>query len=369
MKIGLNATCLTTQSSGATQRFKGLYREVFKRLPNAEFVVYEPVDCRVRDWFNGVANVTYVRSPLRSENRIQRQARGLRFWSHEAKRNKLELFESFNLPIVAAGAQNLLTVHDIRYLKLKTSYLTKSVYRFVLADSIQRAQRIITVSEAARGELLEYFPSASVSVVYNGIDTHSFSSVREEEVASLKARLNLPSEFILSVGHFEARKNYLTLIDAMSQLRSSGCDVNLVIVGNDSGGLQDLIRHAASKKLMDRLHIFTQLPDSDVRCIYRLAMLLAFPSMYEGFGIPILEGMASKVPVVLSDIPIFREVTEGMTVYFDPSNPESIADSLSKVLSSSSERERLVQYGIRRIGDFEFSHLAAKVESIYVELS
>jgi alpha-1,3-rhamnosyl/mannosyltransferase len=100
-----------------------------------------------------------------------------------------------------------------------------------------------------------------------------------------------------------------------------------------------------------------------------LANALVFPSIYEGFGIPVLEAMASNIPVALSDIPVFREITEGKGAYFDPYDSEAMAYVLSNVICCSTERNRLVNYGRSRIVDFSFSSLSAKLANIYKEVS
>ncbi|MBI1867940.1 MAG: glycosyltransferase family 4 protein [Methylocystis sp.] len=370
MKIGLNATCLTARSSGAAQRFRGLYGELFNRLSNVEFVVYEPSDCEVRNWFDGYENVRFIRTQLLSENRLQRYIFGKIFWNVEINKNEFDWFESVNLPIVnSMSCRNLLTIHDIRDLKLKGNAIFRGLYRYILDDSVKKAHKIIAVSESAREEMLDYYPNASISVVYNGVNVCEFQNVKNEAILEVKNRLKLPNEFILTVGHFEKRKNYLRLIDALSYLHKKSKNVNLVIVGNDNGELEAVRKRANILGVSDKLLIFNGLSDFDVRAIYRAAKLLVFPSSYEGFGIPVIEAMAAEIPVVLSDIPVFKEITQGNGFYFDHNDSESIAHAIEYVLSSTSEAERLVQYGRHRVIDFNFATLALEIEKIYKDMA
>src|SRR5260370_14285993 len=116
------------------------------------------------------------------------------------------------------------------------------------------------------------------------------------------------------------------------------------------------------------IKVLTNVSDFDVPCIYELCTLFVFPSWYEGFGRPILEAMAARRVMVLSDIPVFREITENKGIYFPPENVEAMALAIEKVLNSESERARLVTYGDRRVMAFTFASVAGQVECLYRSL-
>ena len=110
------------------------------------------------------------------------------------------------------------------------------------------------------------------------------------------------------------------------------------------------------------------LSDAEVKIIYRKAKLFVFPSLYEGFGIPILEAMISGCPIVLSNIDVFREITQNNYPYFDPLDSDSILKYIKKYLDNSKERNNLINYGLNRVIDFEFIKIAMKVKSLYISL-
>jgi glycosyltransferase involved in cell wall biosynthesis len=368
MKIGINATCFYNRPTGATQRFKGIYRELFLRLSNTEFVVFEPRDCKISSWFDKYDNVSFRPTPLSSQDRVRKFLRGLRFWPSTLRRESCNIFEAFNMPFVRSPVgRTALTILDIR--KAYDTTLSKTVYRLVLDESVRKCDHIITDSESVRHEILSLYPGLAVSVVYNGVDISFFQAASFPDLFSVRDRHNLPNDFVLSVGHFERRKNYLNLVTAIAQLREKRRAVYLVIVGNDSGEL------AAVKKLIYSLGVSTNvailngLSDFELSCIYRLCKLFVFPSSYEGFGIPILEAMAAGCPMVLSDIPVFKELTQGQGVYFEYHNPESIASAIEEVLESNSERDRLIQYGKERVKEFSFPKISMALEGVYRILS
>lgn len=369
MKIGLNATCFNDRPSGSNQRFIGIYGELIKRLPDTEFIVYEPADCRVGSWFDGAPNVSVRPTPLPSVGRTKRFIRGLQYWRSALPREKLNLFEGFNLPLFRVpGARTLLTIHDIRRMHPDYGIFERAVFRAVIGKSLTAADRVITVSEAMKKEILDFYPDIPISVIYNGLDAREFDQVIEADLLAVRQKFSLPEDFLLAVGHFERRKNYLRLIDAIARLRDRGCSCALLIVGNDSGLGKAIQERIELAQLSSHVKLLSGLSDLEVRCIYKLCSLFIFPSAYEGFGIPILEAMAAKRPMVLSDIPVFREITQNRGVYFPHDNVEFMASAIENVLSSNSERVRLVEYGNERVQAFSFQSLAAQVERLYRSL-
>jgi glycosyltransferase involved in cell wall biosynthesis len=369
VKVGLNATCLNDRPSGAKQRFEGIYGSLVQRLPHVEFVVYEPADCRVADWFAGAPNVSARRTPLPSEGRL-RLAWGTAYWPAKLKGEEFDVFECFNQPLVKAPTgRKITTIHDIRRVYAGWSLAERAMYRWSLRQTCAIADRVITVSEAMRSEILHFEPKARVSVVYNGLDPRLFSAVTEADMHAVRRKFGLPVDFVLAVGHFEPRKNYLRLLEAMTLLRDRKRVCNLVIVGNDNGARRLLEEQVVARGLSGHVKILSGLSDVEVRCAYKLSSLFVFPSLYEGFGIPILEAMAAGVPYVLSDIPVFREITAGNGVYFAPTDADAMAHAIDRVLSSESLRESLVSFGARRVLDFSFGNLAAQMADVYEQVT
>lgn len=366
MKIGLNATCFNERPSGAKQRFTGIYSELARRMPDAEFVLYEPEDCRVGEWFDGVSNLTVRRTPIPSTGRTRKFIRGLGYWRPALKPERFDLFEGFNLPhFDVPNAHTFVTIHDIRRLRPNTAVFDRLSFKATFERALKTVGQVITVSEAMKAEILGFYPNAPVSVVYNGVDAGDFDAITQQELSAFRQKHALPEAFILAVGHFEERKNYRRLIEALALLRDRGNPCSLLIIGNDSGLRTSIEAHIESAKLRDQVKILSGIDDSEVRCAYKLCNLFVFPSCYEGFGIPILEAMAAGRPMVLSDIPVFREITEQQGVYFPCCDIEAMAAAIDHALSSSDEQARLVEYGNRRVQAFSFQCLAEQMANRY----
>ena len=365
MRIGLNATVYNDRPSGARQRFLGIYGALVRQHPDWTFVVYEPLDCRVAAWFGDAPNVVARRTPLRSVGRLQRIARGALFWRRAFTADRLDRFEDFVLPMVKhPSAPTILTIHDIRSLYEVPGTARAALRSRVFHHAFSRADRIIAVSEAIRKEILAFHPSAHVTTVHNGVDPAAFA-VSTSAADVTRRRLGLPDRFILAVGHVEARKNLPLLVEAVALLRDRGLSRPLAIVGNDGGEREAIRAQVAARGLGDLVTIIEHADDAAVRALYASATMLAFPSRYEGFGIPILEAMAAGTPMVLSDIPVFRELTEDQGVYFSPDDAEAAATAIERIWSDPAERERQHRFALTRLPDFAFDRLARQVAAIH----
>ena len=368
VRIGLNATCFNERPTGATQRFRGLYGEVIRRCPEFEFVLFEPKDCRVGRWFPGSRNVEVVRTPLPS-TRGAGKVHGLWYWRSALPGHRLDIFEGFNLPFVADNVRRkVLTIHDVRRLRA-VSRMQGLVYAWMLNRGLRLADEVITVSEAMKEEILAFRPDARISVVYNGLNAGEGLPPDNKQLATTKAHRQLPEKFILSVGHLEKRKNFARLIMAMPEIEKFDGDLRLVIIGNDNGERASLEALIDELDLTPKVKIITGVSNSELACMYKLCRAFVFPSVYEGFGIPILEAMALGVPMALSDIPVFREITENKGVYFGAADVKDMAAAIRIVCQSEDERRRLVEYGRQRVKDFSFEVLSKQVEQMYRRLA
>ena len=366
MKIGLNATCFNNRPSGAKQRFKGLYNQLFNIMHDDEFIIFQPSDCCLKKWFNH-PNIRFINTPIPSEGRILKYLQGSIFWKNLLKKEKLDLFECFNLPsILNPSGSTIQTVHDVRSMHSNSNFIEKTISHYVHNKTVKRTDKIITVSKTMKSEILSFFPNANVEFLYNGIDLSEFALPDQSHQINTRKKYNLPTDFLLSVGHFEHRKNYSNLINALKTLKNDGHDYFLVIVGNDNGEKNRIRDQIIDLDLEKNVMLLSNLTNTEVKSIYGLSSAFIFPSLYEGFGIPILETMAHNKPLILSNISVFKEITENKGVYFDPNKIKSIANSIENVLEDTKISIELTEYGRNRVKDFDFRKLAPRLMEIYL---
>lgn len=369
MRVGLNATPFNDRPSGARQRFVGIYGALVRQRPDWTFVVYEPADCRVATWFDGAPNVIARRTPIASTGRWQRVVKGAAYWASAIKADRLDVYENFVLPAVTpAHVPTVLTIHDIRPLYDQSSVVRRMIARHVLHQAFARADRVVTVSDAVRDEILAFYPRATVSTVYNGVDPASFVPPSDEAVAAVRRHYNLPSRYLFTIGHLEARKNLPLLIDAIALLRDRGQSYHLAIVGNDGGDRAAIVDRIAMHRIGSLVSMIERADDAVVRALYAGCEMLVFPSRYEGFGIPILEAMAANKPMVLADTAVFRELTQDQGLYFPFEDAMAAAAAIERVANDPVERQRQLAFGQKRVHDFEFDYLAGQIAEIYTAL-
>ena len=370
LRVALNATCFNDRPSGAKQRFLGIYRALAPRMPEVEFVVFEPADCRMADWFSGLPNVQIRATPIPSAGRWQKMFYSSRFWGEALRKQSFDLFEGFHLPLPKfPSGKSILTVHDVRRLHPDWAWQSRAAFRLALTRAISKTDMVVTVSEAMKQELMPYCVRTPVCVIPNGVEAAAKDlQPTPAELAAFRSKFVLPDRFLLAVGHLERRKNYPKLIEALAHLRNSCRPLHLLIVGNDSGERELLEAHIVSNGLESSVTLASGLSDMEVRCAYALCDLFVFPSTYEGFGIPILEAMAAGKPMVLSDIPVFREITEGRSVYFSPDHPRDIALAIERVLQSRTTIDACISYGLERVIAYGYSPISALYKSLYSQL-
>jgi len=366
-RVALNATCLGPRPSGARQRFVGIYKELISCMPQTEFVVYNSADFCVSDFFRGLPNIRPRETPLPSQQPLSRFIRGLTFWRKELASEPFDIFEGFHLPVVKPPSGKIIvSIHDIRQMSLDWTGPQTVALRFCVEQVIRSSGLIVTVSEAMKNEILSFFPAARVHVVYNGIDTGDYVLFGREDLDKTRLKFGLQAGFILSVGHLEARKNYRRLIESLALLRERGSTYNLAIVGHDGGEKQRLQRLIHALKLSENVTFLSGVSDFDLIRLYGAARLFIFPSTYEGFGIPILEAMASRCPMILSNIPVFREIAQDSALYFDFDDPEDIASAIERGMYSADDQKARVAVGCCRVQKFTFKSLAEQMKSLYL---
>jgi glycosyltransferase involved in cell wall biosynthesis len=290
------------------------------------------------------------------------------------RREAVDLFHAphYVLPPLVR-CRSVVTIHDCIHLMFP-EYLPNRVAlayaRASIRTAARRATRIMTVSESSKRDILRFVDIApeKIDVIYNAYDERFAVEPREEEVVRVRDRFQLHDEFVLYAGNVKPHKNLERLIQAFDLVRQRGLDrLKLVIIGDEVSKYAALRRAVHRHQLHKYVRFLGYLPEETLAVMYRLAGVFVFPSLYEGFGLPPLEAMASGTPVVTSNVSSLPEVAGDAAMLVDPYHPEAIAEGIHKVLADAHTRREMRRKGLERARQFSWETSIKRVRQIYGE--
>jgi len=270
----------------------------------------------------------------------------------------------YNMPVLMAS-KTIVTVHDLIHLKFPQywpSRLAQAYAHFFFHHVVTRAKAILTVSENTKRDLVEMLsiPEARITVAYNAVSQDRFSHLEPSDLAAFH-RLNLPKDYLLYVGNLKEFKNVPRLLDAYRQLRSARKDgPALVLAGrNFILGFEKEISQTPGVLWIGEVRR-ELLP-----CLYKNALAFLFPSLYEGFGLPPLEAMASGTPVLCSNRASLPEVVGDAALMVNPERTEEIVAAMARLIDDASLRKELSAKGLRQAARFSWKTMTQQTLAVY----
>jgi glycosyltransferase involved in cell wall biosynthesis len=291
-------------------------------------------------------------------------------------RERVDLFHAphYVLPALVR-CRSIVTIHDCIHLMFPQylpSRLALVYARRVIVMAAKRATRVLTVSESSKRDILRFvdIPADKIDVIYNAPDERFAVEPRAEDIERVRERYQLHDEFVLYAGNVKPHKNLARVIEAFNVVRKRGLDrLKLVLIGDEISKYAELRRAVHRHQLHQYVRFLGYLPEDTLAVLYRLAGVFVFPSLYEGFGLPPLEAMASGTPVVTSNVSSMPEVAGDAAVLVDPYDPTAIANGLYRVLTDKTLQATLRQKGIARAHAFSWEDSVRRVRRIYGEVA
>jgi len=289
--------------------------------------------------------------------------------------NPVDIYHTqYILPFFISRKIKLITlIHDISFnfypglIKWRDLFFLK----ILIPWSLKRADRILAVSEFTKKEIADYYriDSEKIAVVSNSGGEDFALDFSVENLPAIKEKYRLPEKFILYLGTMQPRKNLPVLLEALSGLKNSGW--KLVLAGKRNAYHQDPRIEAIIKEFfLEKEVIFTgYIPEEEKAALFKLARVFCSPSLYEGFGIPLLEAMRIGTPAVVSDIPPHHEVAGGAVLFFSPQDAADLKKKIARIDEDADLRERLVQAAKERARIFSWRKTAEKTLEVYREIS
>jgi alpha-1,3-rhamnosyl/mannosyltransferase len=271
-----------------------------------------------------------------------------------------------NKPLVATVMDTIPLSHP-EFIKTRSRFIKPLLWQKLTA----KANHIITISEFSKGEIINLmgFPEEKVTSIPLGVDERFFSRIPEQEINEILKRLNIVKPFFLFLGSIQPRKNLLKMIQAHSTLPNHlATQFPLVIAGKvawDDGQILDAIKKGV---LESRCIWLNYVSDIEKRVLLQSAQGLVFASLYEGFGLPIIEAFASQAPVITSNCTSMPEVAEDAALIIDPLSIESITSALNCLIESTDKREQLKVLGLEKAKKYTWERVAHATKAVYLDL-
>ena len=292
---------------------------------------------------------------------------------NDLKRDGVDIYHGLTgelpLGLSEAGIKSVVTIHDLIFMRCPEYYnpVDVAIYKWKFRNTCKQADRIIAISECTRRDIMELgeIDDSRINVVYQSCGTRFCQQVGEAQKAEVRSRYSLPQRYILFVGTIEERKNALLAAQALPYLSD---EIHLVLVGRQTAYAKTIFSFARQNGLANRIHMLSGVPTSDLYAIYQQAECFVYPSRYEGFGIPVIEAIQSRLPVIACTGSCLEEAGGPDNVYVDPDEPQEMAMAIKSITDNPDAARQIVTRSLDYIRRFENGNVAQEMLNVYRSL-
>lgn len=371
MRIGFDAKRAFHNFSGLGNYSRDIIRSLHEQFPEHEYILYTP---RLNNDLTLIeGDHIQIKSPRAPLGKIQQSWWRTYGLAGEIEKDRLDIFHGLSneLPrhLEKRSLKKMVTIHDLIFLRYPGwyPYIDRTIYNRKFRYAARIADKVITVSEQTKQDLQEFFGTEDekIRVIYQGCHQKFTITLDEKQKKEAKIHWNLPDEYLLYVGRIEKRKNLLNLVIALHQ---QAINMPLVVVGRSTPYAKK-VREYIQAKQMKNILFLEEVQVEDLPALYQMAKIFLYPSVFEGFGIPILEALHSGVPVITSRGGCFSEVGGAAALYVDPEDPEEIGVVLKDLLNDPERQQQLISRGRQQARTFSNDKIAFQIMELYKGIS
>lgn len=377
MRIGFDAKRYFANYTGLGNYSRTVIENLVKHYPENQYLLYaskkqiKKVNHEISSGDNPV-----LKTPKSLKGKISNSLWRSFFLRDDLKKDDIDIYHGLSHEIPAGMQQKskiktVVTIHDLIFLKYPELYrwTERQIYLKKFRYSCQNADRVIAVSQQTKNDIVDIFeiPSDKISVIHQSCQKKFFTQLDSQAKLALERKYQLPKDYVLYVGSFTERKKVLHLIQALKILKPA-LDFPIVLVGNGKGYKQKIVDYIHKHHLTSSVKILSNVPNEDLPGIYQQAALFVYPSVYEGFGIPIIEALASGVPVITSQGGCFPEAGGPSSCYIEPGNIEDLAFQIETILTDKPHKAIMIQKGIEYVKRFRGKETADQLNTLYLDL-
>jgi len=373
MKIGFDAKRFFNNFTGLGNYSRFIIDSLSEHLPENHYWLYSP---KIKDHpelssIVARSNINVVTPP--SLYNFFRASSLWRTWglSSDPSVKSLDLYHGLSqeLPLsLPRTIKKIVTVHDLIFIRSPELYnpVDVTIYKAKVKKACQQADKIIAVSHQTAADVINFLKvkPERVEVVYMGCHPNFKKKYSVEDINNVRVKYNLPVQYILNVGTLEPRKNVLILIKALALIPEE-LRMQVVIVGRPTSYKKQVVDEAHRLGVENWILFLHNIPFADLPAIYQGAQIFVYPSIFEGFGIPLVEALESSIPVITSTGSCFKEAAGTGSIYVDSKNEMELAFQLKRVLEDETLRGQMILAGKKHITQFQPDVIAAKLDGIY----
>lgn len=371
MKIGFDAKRAFFNKSGLGNYSRTLISSLLQYFPENEYILYTP-KIKGRIQFYDEKHLS-LKGP---EKLIYKLFPSL--WRHmgisgQTMSEKLDIYHGLSAEIPKginrSAGKSVVTVHDLIYMRYPHLYkaIDRNLYLRKVKYACKNADLIIAISNQTKEDIIQFTTTRpeKISVIYQDCQPEFYSRASEESMHSLRGKYNLPDKYLLFVGTIEERKNLLAIIKAME---ISANKIPLVVVGKKTAYFNTVSDYIKEKNTKN-IHFLDHVHNTELPALYQMASCFIYPSVFEGFGIPIIEALISGTPVITSKGSCFSEAGGPDSYYIDPGKPDELANAIDTVLNNSLFRENMIIGGLDYAKRFESKNIAREYNDLYKSIT
>lgn len=375
MKIGFDAKRLFNNFTGLGNYSRFVVQALLEFEKSTSLVLYTPgvksADIAEIHRITAAPNVSVIFPPA-----FYQKTRTTSWWrtfgiARERSTASLDVFHGLSQELpsgLPGGVKKVVTVHDLIFLRFPGlySFIDRRIYAQKVKKACATADTVVCISQQTAQDVMAFLgtPERKITVIYQDAHPQFSSGVADTVIQEVKSRWNLPSAYMLTVGTVEPRKNQLAAIEAIGRLPPS-LRLPLVIVGRETAHKQILLDAARKLGVLNDVIFLHHVPFADLPALYQGSTLFVYPSLFEGFGIPIVEALHGGVPVITSTGSCFSEAGGGYSLYADPSQPDQLAAHMANVLTDRELRNQMVKKGLEHVEMFAPGRIARQLGDVY----
>ena len=370
MRIGFDAKRAFLNSTGLGNYSRDSIRLLSHFYADNKYFLYTPKEIKnSRLAFLKNRENTYIRSPQSLLNKTLKSYWRSKSIVSDLFTNKIDIYHglSHELPlgIEKTSIKTVVTIHDLIFIRYPHLFklIDRKIYYKKFKSACQRANKIIAISQQTKKDIIDFFeiPESKITVVYQGCNKVFQSPVSDNIKQAILSKYNIQQDYLLYVGSIEERKNLLTLLKTLKELPNQ----KLVIIGNGKSYKVKCLRYIAKNNLSDRVMLLSRISLEEMTAIYQSALIMIYPSIFEGFGIPILEALFCKTPVITSKDGCFSEAGGPHSRYINPLSSKEMKEAILEIQNSKELQSKMTEKGFEHAQNFTDDKIATNLMEVY----